>query len=96
MGIAEAIPGISGGTIAFITGIYEEFLNTIKAFGPDLIPVFKEKGISGFWTAINGNFLVNLALGMVVGIIIGVFGVTHLLETYPVLVWSFFFGLIFV
>lgn len=94
MGIAEAIPGISGGTIAFITGIYEELLNTIKAFGPDLIPIFKKEGLTGLWKAINGNFLFNLAIGMVVGIIIGVFGVTHLLETYPVLVWSFFFGLI--
>lgn len=94
MGIAEVIPGVSGGTIAFITGIYEKLINTIKAFSPALILVFKKEGIKGVWTTINGNFLVNLLLGMAGGVIIGVFGVTHILETYPQLLWAFFFGLI--
>ena len=94
MGIAEVIPGVSGGTIAFITGIYEKLLNTIKAFGPDLIPVFQKEGIAGVWRTINGDFIVNLMIGMAIGVVIGVFGVTHLLEHYPVLLWAFFFGLI--
>jgi len=94
MGIAEVIPGVSGGTIAFITGIYETLINSIKAIGPGLVTTFKEDGVSGVWEEVNGSFLVNLAVGMVAGIVIGVFGVTHILETYPVLLWAFFFGLI--
>lgn len=94
MGTAEVIPGVSGGTIAFITGIYEKLLNTIKAFGPGLIPVFKAEGFSGLWTKINGNFLVRLLGGMVMGIVFGVFAVSYLLEHYPPAVWAFFFGLI--
>lgn len=94
MGIAEVIPGVSGGTIAFITGIYEKLLNTIKAFHPSLIGIFKEEGVKGVWTSINGNFLVTLLAGMAGGVIVGVFGVSHLLETYPQMLWAFFFGLI--
>lgn len=94
MGIAEVIPGVSGGTIAFITGIYEKLLNTIKAFHPSLLGTFKEKGIGGVWSEINGTFLVTLLVGMATGVIVGVFGVSHLLETYPEMLWAFFFGLI--
>ncbi len=94
MGIAEVIPGVSGGTIAFITGIYEKLLDTIKAFSPSLLGVFKKEGIRGLWSAVNGTFLATLLIGMVTGVIVGVFGVTHLLETYPEMLWAFFFGLI--
>lgn len=94
MGIAEVIPGVSGGTIAFITGIYERLLNSIKAFGPGLITTLRKEGIGRAWQAINGNFLVSLLLGMGAGVVVGVIGVTHLLETYPPAVWAFFFGLI--
>jgi len=94
MGIAEVIPGVSGGTIAFITGIYEKLLNTIKAFHPSLLGTFREKGVSGVWSEINGTFLVTLLVGMATGVIVGVFGVSHLLETYPEMLWAFFFGLI--
>ena len=94
MGIAEVIPGVSGGTIAFITGIYEKLLNTIKAFHPSLVGTFKKEGINGVWETINGTFLVTLLIGMATGVIVGVFGVTHLLETYPEMLWAFFFGLI--
>lgn len=94
MGIAEVIPGVSGGTIAFITGIYETLLNSIKAIGPGLIPIFKTKGIKGVWNEVNGSFLLFLLLGMAVGIIIGVFVVAHFIENYPPVIWAFFFGLI--
>ena len=94
MGIAEVIPGVSGGTIAFITGIYETLINTIKAFSPSLIKTFKQDGVNGVWSAINGNFLISLMVGMAMGIVVGVFGVTHLLENYPQHLWGFFFGLI--
>jgi len=94
MGIAEVIPGVSGGTIAFITGIYEKLLNTIKAFGPELIQSFKQGGVKLAWQIINGNFLIALIAGMLVGVVVGVFGITHLLDNYPILLWAFFFGLI--
>ena len=94
MGMAEVIPGVSGGTIAFITGIYEKLLNSIKAFGPSLISTFRKDGFAGAWNTINGNFLVFLLGGMVLGIVVGVFGISFLLETYPPAVWAFFFGLI--
>jgi len=94
MGTAEVIPGVSGGTIAFITGIYEKLLNTIKAFGPGLIPIFKEAGFKGVWDEVNGSFLIRLLGGMVLGIVFGVFAISYLLENYPPAVWAFFFGLI--
>ncbi len=94
MGMAEVIPGVSGGTIAFITGIYEKLLNSIKAFGPEALSAFKKEGIAGVWTAINGSFLAALIGGMVMGIVVGVFGITYLLDNYPPAVWAFFFGLI--
>ena len=94
MGIAETIPGVSGGTIAFITGIYEKLLESIKAFNPSLIKTYKTKGIKGIWVAINGNFLVFLLGGMVIGIGIGIVAVEKLLHLYPPVVWAFFFGLI--
>ncbi len=94
MGIAEVIPGVSGGTIAFITGIYEKLLNSIKAIGPDLFTAFRKGGMKEAWKTLNGNFLLTLGIGMVLGIVIGVFGVSWLLSNYPPIVWAFFFGLI--
>lgn len=94
MGIAEVIPGVSGGTIAFITGIYEELINTIKSFGPEAYTGYKAGGFKGLWKTIKGEFLAFLIGGMLVGIIIGIFGVTYLLDNYPEPLWGFFFGLI--
>lgn len=94
MGIAEAIPGVSGGTIAFVTGIYERLLNSIKAFGPEAVTAYRTGGIPAMWKAINGNFLLSLLIGMAAGLIAGVFGITYLIEHHPILLWSFFFGLI--
>ncbi len=94
MGIAEVIPGVSGGTIAFITGIYERLISTIKAFGPEVVTAWRTGGISAAWQAIHGPFLLALLAGMSVGIVVGVFGVVHLLEHYPEILWAFFFGLI--
>ena len=92
--MAEVIPGVSGGTIAFITGIYEKLLNSIKAFGPSLLVTLRNDGVGGAWKAINGNFLTVLLIGMALGIVVGVFGISFLLENYPPAVWAFFFGLI--
>ena len=94
MGMAEVVPGVSGGTIAFITGIYERLLNAIKSIGPEVFSALKTEGIKGAWKALDGNFLLTLGLGMVLGIVLGVFGISWLLEEYPPIVWGFFFGLI--
>jgi len=94
MGIAEVIPGVSGGTIAFITGIYERLINAIKGVGPDLIGVFKKDGIGGVWKQMDGWFLTFLLLGMLVGVGVGVVFISYLLEHYPEPLWAFFFGLI--
>ena len=94
MGIAETIPGVSGGTIAFITGIYERLINCIKSFSPQLIGTIRQDGIGGLWKAIDGNFIAALGAGMLIGLVGGVFGVVHLLENYPPIIWAFFFGLI--
>lgn len=94
MGIAEVIPGVSGGTIAFITGIYERLLDAIKSFSPALLKVYKKDGFAGVWQKIDGLFLVQLFFGMAVGIVVGIFAITWILENHPLFIWSFFFGLI--
>jgi len=95
MGIAEVIPGVSGGTIAFISGIYERLIQSIRnILGPELFRAWKSGGIREVWKTIDGLFMVYLLGGMAVGLISGVFGVSHLLENYPQLLWAFFFGLI--
>ena len=94
MGVAEVIPGVSGGTLAFITGIYERLLNAISAINVDLIHVFKDGGIKAVWQKMDGAFLVKLLSGMALGFILGLKIIVGLLETHPVLIWSFFFCLI--
>ncbi|PTM14225.1 MAG: DUF368 domain-containing protein [Bacteroidetes bacterium] len=94
MGIAETIPGVSGGTIAFITGIYERLLQSIGSFGPVAWQAWRTAGFRGLWAAIDGNFLLFLFGGMGLGILAGIFGMSYLLTTFPLQVWGFFFGLI--
>lgn len=95
MGMAEVIPGVSGGTIAFITGIYEQLIDAIKKIlSPELAGLLKSDSRAGTWQSIHGPFMVYLLSGMVLGIGLGIFGIAHLLEHYPVWVWAFFFGLI--
>ncbi|MBP7644521.1 MAG: DUF368 domain-containing protein [Saprospiraceae bacterium] len=94
MGIAEVIPGVSGGTIAFITGIYERLLKSIKAIHPNLITIWKKEGFASFWKALDGSFLISLLGGMATGLVFGIFTITHLMETHPEPLWGFFFGLI--
>ncbi len=96
MGAADVVPGVSGGTIAFLTGIYEELLHSIKSVGPGSVKVLFSEGPKAFWTAVNGNFLLVLMLGIATSIVSLARVITHLLATYPNLLWSFFFGLILV
>ena len=94
MGIAEVIPGVSGGSIALITNIYEQLLQSINAINLGLIKVFREGGIKAVFERINGQFLFQLFGGMLIGILFGIFVISHLMETSPELLWGFFFGLI--
>lgn len=94
MGIAEVIPGVSGGTIAFITGIYETLIKSIKAFGLPLVGEWKIGGLKAVFQCVNGGFLIVLLIGMASGLLIGIFLISHLLHSYPEPLWAFFFGLI--
>ena len=94
MGMAEVIPGVSGGTIAFITGIYERILDAISGVGPKMKTVWVEDGFKGLWGYFDGTFLLKLAVGMILGIVSGVLGVSYLIENHAEALWAFFFGLI--
>ncbi len=94
MGVAEVIPGVSGGTIAFITGIYERLILSIRAFDAAWVQLLRRRQWRQAWHHVDGPFLLFLLLGMALGLVAGVFGVTHVLERYPLLLWAFFFGLI--
>lgn len=94
MGAADVVPGVSGGTIAFITGIYEELLETISNINLQALKKLKAEGLKSFWRHINGNFLIALFLGIGFSILSLAKLITYLLEHHTILLWSFFFGLI--
>lgn len=94
MGAADVIPGVSGGTIAFISGIYEELLNSIKSINIVALKLLLTGKFAEFWKAINGTFLISLLTGIGISIISLAKGLKYLLDHYPILVWSFFFGLV--
>jgi len=94
MGAADVVPGVSGGTIAFISGIYEELITSINNIKPSLITIWKEKGFVAFWNMVNGNFLLALFLGIFISVLSLAKFLSWLLENEPVLLWSFFFGLV--
>lgn len=94
MGSADVVPGVSGGTIAFITGIYETLLNSIRSVDLQALQYLKKFQIKELWNHVNGSFLFPLFAGIAVSIISLAKVITHLLAEYPIQVWSFFFGLI--
>jgi len=94
MGAADAVPGVSGGTIAFISGIYEELINTISGVNFSLISTLKKQGFKAFWKQLNGNFISALLLGIVISFVSFMKLAKYLIEYHPILIWSFFFGLI--
>lgn len=94
MGAADVVPGVSGGTIAFITGIYEELLETISKINLGLLKTLRKEGLKSFWRQINGNFLAVLFSGIAVSIISFASLIQFLLREHEVLLWAFFFGLI--
>ncbi|CAM3069545.1 DUF368 domain-containing protein [Vibrio rarus] len=96
MGAADVVPGVSGGTIAFITGIYDTLLESIRRVNPSLIQVIRERGLKGAFEHINGLFLLSLFAGIFTSLLTLAKLLSWLLVTHPVPLWSFFFGLILV
>ena len=94
MGAADVVPGVSGGTIAFISGIYQELIETINAINLKALKTLKDEGVKAAWRAINGNFLISLLSGIGLSVITLAQIIKWLLENKPVMVWSFFFGLV--
>ena len=94
MGAADVVPGVSGGTIAFISGIYQELIDSINGINISLIKTLKKEGVKATWKQANGSFLLALLTGIGISILTFSKIITHLLETQPIMVWSFFFGLI--
>jgi len=94
MGAADVVPGVSGGTIAFITGIYEELVNSIKRINLEAAKLLVTGHFTSFWNQINGNFLIAVFSGVFVSVLSLAKGLEYLLEHQPILIWSFFFGLI--
>ncbi len=94
MGAADVVPGVSGGTIAFISGIYEELLTSISNVNLSLLKTLKSNGIKAAWKQVNGSFLVSLFIGIFISIVSLAKAIKWLLENEAVLLWSFFFGLV--
>ena len=94
MGAADVVPGVSGGTIAFISGIYEELVTTISGINLGLLKEWREFGFSSMWKKANGNFIIALFLGIAISVFTVMRLANYLLENHPILIWSFFFGLV--
>ncbi len=98
MGAADIVPGVSGGTIALIAGIYERLINALGSIGPNLWTIFRQEGgIKGFaaiWRQVDATFLLCLLLGIATSFVTLAGIIKHLLDNQPLLIWSFFFGLV--
>ena len=94
MGMADVVPGVSGGTIAFISGIYEELLDSIRSVNATALKLLLKLRLGEFWRHINGSFLLPVLLGIAIAIFSLARLMTYLLTYHPIAIWSFFFGLI--
>jgi putative membrane protein len=94
MGAADIVPGVSGGTIAFISGIYQELLEAIASVNVVNLKILFKGNFKTFWKSINGNFLIALFSGIFISILSLAKLISYLLAHQPVFIWSFFFGLI--
>ncbi len=91
MGFADLMPGVSGGTIALILGVYKKLIGSIDAIS---VKNFKTLTLDLFWKKINGNFLVSLFTGILSAVFTLSFLIDYLIDTYPIALWSFFLGLL--
>lgn len=94
MGAADAVPGVSGGTVAFITGIYEQLIESIRSINPGLLLTWRKEGFKAVWQKMDGTFLVTLLAGIISSILLLAHIISYLLEEQPVLLSAFFFGLV--
>lgn len=94
MGAAEVVPGVSGGTIAFISGIYERLLLALRQLTPALVLVLRREGLATLWRQIDGQFLLLLFAAMVVSIVVFASGISYLMQHQPIALWAFFCGLV--
>jgi len=94
MGAADVVPGVSGGTIAFISGIYEELIESIDNLSLNVFKVWKKDGFKTAWKSINGSFLLTLFSGIAISILSLAKLIKWLLHNEPILLWAFFFGLV--
>lgn len=94
MGAADVIPGVSGGTIAFIMGIYDQFVGSIASINAEAVKLLFTGKFKAFWKHINGGFLLALILGIGTSIVCLAGLMQMLLKDYPIQTWAFFFGLI--
>ncbi|PKH65032.1 DUF368 domain-containing protein [Psychrobacter sp. 4Dc] len=98
MGAADIVPGVSGGTIALIAGIYERLINALGSIGPNLWTIFRQeggvKGFAAIWRQVDATFLLCLLLGIATSFATLAGIIKHLLDNQPLLIWSFFFGLV--
>ena len=94
MGAADVIPGVSGGTIAFITGIYDQLIGSINSINAEAVKLFFTGKFKEFWKHINGTFLLSLFCGILFSVVALAGLMQYLLESHPIQTWAFFFGLI--
>ena len=94
MGAADAVPGVSGGTVAFLTGIYERWLAVLTSVTPELWTVFRNDGIRGLWVRLDGSFVLPLLVGILMSLITLAHWIKDWLDLVPERVWGFFFGLV--
>ncbi|AWB69031.1 DUF368 domain-containing protein [Saccharobesus litoralis] len=94
MGAADVVPGVSGGTIAFISGIYDELLKSLKQLGPNALTILFKQGFAEFWRHINGGFLLAVFAGILISVKTFASLISFALDNHPILIWSFFSGLI--
>ena len=94
MGAADVIPGVSGGTIAFIMGIYDEFVGSLASINAEAVKLLFSGKLKAFWKHINGNFLLSLVIGIGISVVSLAGLMQYLLQWHPIQTWAFFFGLI--
>ena len=94
MGMADVVPGVSGGTIAFISGIYEELIESIKSVDATALRLLGTLRLKEFWRHINGRFLLPVLLGIAIAIFSLARLMTYLLTNHPIAIWSCLLGLI--
>lgn len=94
MGVADAFPGISGGTMALILGIYKELIGSISVINLSLFKTLKNEGFNEFWRKLNGTFLLILFSGIISSLVVFMNIASFLIDNFPILIWSFFLGLV--